>query len=522
MQKKVFVKKIFLLLILVLAYPILYKIYSTRVNAFGCFDDCFNYVAGYFVLKGKALYSEIFFNHQPLMAYISYFIQRITQPENIYELVLRHRQFVFLFGFLMNLLIVLRFNFAGLGFALFYEFSKFYVFGDRFLAEGLITYPLVYLAGLIIYKFQNKHIKNIEYLLAAIFLWFVLFLRLPFALAVIFMYALLLWKRRFRKIQIYSIIIASILIVITLSIFNIPEYFFNIYTVNTATILQSEVRSGNFFGIDIFKSFAYPFLIIWKGQWNIFRRLLIGVDIIFLISFFINLFSKKNLKLSLVILAILGLSNFRVVEPGDIFYGSFHMVVWYGIFIIITFLLVEMIYSKNKQIALILSLGCAVLFFYYVFFSVSFLHDKIDPHFDLITNYGNDMQVGEVVNKFSNPDDTLFLDGFDDLIYWQAKRLSPYKYSWYTSVMPQISKYAKARIDMFKNNPPDFYYGTCPDKKVKQWTMPKKYIKNYQQLYSLGKPTCLYIHKTKLPEITKEQWIKAKESLYELPESFSL
>src|SRR4030067_2879999 len=93
-------------------YAFLYKIYMPRVNAFGCFDDCNNFVAGYFLLKGKALFSQIFFNHNPLMAYLSMFVQLFTNPQNIYELILRHRQFLLLFGLFFNLLLIGRFGLA--------------------------------------------------------------------------------------------------------------------------------------------------------------------------------------------------------------------------------------------------------------------------------------------------------------------------------------------------------------------------------------------------------------------------
>src|SRR3989344_9397687 len=83
---------------LLVLYMFLYQLYIPRIAAFGCFDDCFNYMGGYFILNGKQLYSQIFFNHQPLMAYISYLIQLFTQPTNIFELLLRHRQFVLLFS----------------------------------------------------------------------------------------------------------------------------------------------------------------------------------------------------------------------------------------------------------------------------------------------------------------------------------------------------------------------------------------------------------------------------------------
>jgi hypothetical protein len=134
------------------------------------------------------------------------------------------------------------------------------------------------------------------------------------------------------------------------------------------------------------------------------------------------------------------------------------------------------------------------------------------------------LQEGEVIRALSSPGDTLFVDGSEDLIYWQAKVESPYKYSWYTSSMPLLDKYTDERIEMFKNDPPDFYreYGMCP--KAKDKIMPDAYrlpdfIKDeYVRLYS-DRPTCLFVKKNKIPEITAEQRKKAEDFLYHIPET---
>src|SRR3989338_8089796 len=109
------------LLLLIPIYAILYKIYIPRVNAFGCFDDCNNFMGGYFLLQGKAMFSEFFFNHQPFAAFLSYFVQLITHPQNIFELILRHRQFVMIFSLILNAFLIWRFKLPAFLFVLLYE-----------------------------------------------------------------------------------------------------------------------------------------------------------------------------------------------------------------------------------------------------------------------------------------------------------------------------------------------------------------------------------------------------------------
>ena len=178
--------------------------------------------------------------------------------------------------------------------------------------------------------------------------------------------------------------------------------------------------------------------------------------------------------------------------------------------------MIQKISSYKKVAGNCLSFFSIIFLAYIIVAPNSFVHDKIDPHTEFITNYGNYLQIGEVVRSLSNPNDSFFIDGFDELIYWQADRYSSFKYSWYTSVMPLIHKYSKARLDFLTYNPTDFYYGSCPKDTNSFRQMPDDIKKLYAQLYSSGKPTCLYIKKTKIPQINDKQWLRAKELLYEL------
>src|SRR6185369_14454113 len=180
---------------LIVLYFFLYKLLIPRINAFGCMDDCNNFLGGYFLLHGKQLFSQIFFNHAPFMAHISAFIQYVSRPENLHELILRHRQFVLLFGLVSEILLILRFGIVGLPFAVLYETTKFYLAGDRFLGEGLIVYPFVYLLGLLFTKLQKQKLFSLDYILASLCVWMVIFTREPYSIAILFMYLIFLWRK---------------------------------------------------------------------------------------------------------------------------------------------------------------------------------------------------------------------------------------------------------------------------------------------------------------------------------------
>lgn len=463
--------RFFLLSVLVfLIFFFLYKIYFSRLNAFGCFDDCFNIMAGYFLIKGKALYSQIFFNHQPLMVVISYLIQSVFQPVNIYELILRHRQVIFIYSFLFNLLIVWRFSLIGLGFIFIYEFSKFYLFGDRFLAEGIIIYPLVYVTGLVFYKRQQKKLFSFEYFLSAILIWFVIFMREPYIPLAILIYFFIIYGRRDYRPKVFSVAVLLILIISSLSRIPLKDYFFDVITVN-------QTYTNKVLSKEIFLSFFYPLYLFLGGEWNIFRHFLIVLDLVFLSSFFLLLRFPKERVLLVTVFILLGLANLRPLPAGSVFYAAYHLIVWYGLFV----------------------------------FSLLFLTLELKDRYR--QKNGHFLEVGEAIRVLSDPNDTLFLDGHVDLIYWQANKVSPYKYSWFVPAMGGWPKFMQAREEMFIRTPPDFYYS---HETLNFSDLPPEIKDDYQQFYSQGKPTKLFIRKAKIPQISKDKWKKAKEWSYEL------
>lgn len=501
-------------------YIILYKLLMPRVMAFGCFDDCFNFMGGYFIVKGKILYSEVFYNHQMLMAYISYGIQSVFHPTNIYELVLRHRQFVLVFGFLFDFLLIMRFGLPAVGFVLLYELSKFYLFGDRFLAEGLVVYPLVYTTGLLWQKLKDKVLSQLDYILASVFTWFVVFSREPYGPLAIMFFLFLLIGKPFAKRQI-ALVFFVIMCIVTIISQPISDYFFNVVTINRQVFFL-DIHGQSLNVARLFQAFFYPVMVFFDGTWNIFRWYLIGLSFVFLLSFGYYLFVLKKVKQAIIIVFLLGLSNLRAGPPGTVFYEAFHMIVWFGIFVFTTCILVYDLYqSKGKEFTSSLlgklgAVGLLGIFGFMILSPKSYIHEKPDPHFDLLSNYGKEMQVGEAVKGLAAPTDTLFLDGFDDLIYWQADISSPYRYSWYTSVMPQFDRYRVAREEMFRSSPPDFYYGSCPKGSITFRIMPEFAKKDYVRLLKDGKPSCLWVRIDKVSAIHDLQWRKVEEFRYTL------
>jgi hypothetical protein len=194
----------------------------------------------------------------------------------------------------------------------------------------------------------------------------------------------------------------------------------------------------------------------------------------------------------------------RIVEPGVIFYGAFHMIQWFGLFLMFTGLMLTNKHSTKTIIALTTILG--ITFIVYFFQPNTFLRHKADPQQDFVINYGLSYEVGEVIKVLSQPNHTVFIDHQDELnlVNWQTQRLSGYKYSWYPFVAPSFKPYQDARADMLKNYPPDFLYDTdaAPSSNI------------YTPTYKNGMDAHLYIKKKIFNQISEEQWKKAAEFGY--------
>lgn len=284
---------------------------------------------------------------------------------------------------------------------------------------------------------------------------------------------------------------------------------------NLLTVVRSEFHNTNFI-VQLLKSFFYPIMILFSTQpWNDFHIMLSAYVVI---GILLIIYTIKKIKPIMLIAALflLGLANLRFVPPNTLFYSAFHLLPWYVLFIVFLVLLVkEYIMKKQYLFFFVLLLPVTI-------FSVrpsSFFREHVSMHDEYLTNYGQLNAVANTIKALSSQNQTVFLDGADELIYWQADRLSSYKYTWYTSVMPKIPKYAEARIEMLNNNPPDFYYRFCSSIEIPDKSLSDNTKLLYQQLLENGKPSCLYIKKTVIPTITSSQWEQTKKYLYTLPKN---
>lgn len=476
-------KRLLLVLLLVPLWIFLRWVYRDRLGAFGCFDDCFNIMAGYFITTGKHLYSEIFFNHQPIPAYVSALIQLIYHPTSIYELIYRHRMVLIGFFAISDAILVLRFGFPAFAFALLFETTKGFLFGERFLAESMIVYPLVYVFGI----FWQKTVYRFEPIVVALATWFIVFSREPYVLLALFLFGMLMWQRK----SSVAIILFLFLSIITIASHDLSAYWWNVVTVNAQAVKEGLSWS----------TFFYPVAIFFGGQWNLFRWIEVVLSLLLLVALL-----RAGYKRAALVLTVLALSNIRPVEPGTIYYVAFHHLVYYAL------LIASLAYIGKRSYLVI-----APVILLAVLSPQSYLHEKVDRAGQFGIGYGHYIMQGEIIKRLARSTNTVFLEQWDDLIYWQANLPSAYTYSWYTSSMNAFPVYRSARDAMFQTNPPDFYYGQCgrvePGKKpdMTATSLPPFLWDKYIRLTQGGTPTCLFVKKDLAAQISDERWISVRD-----------
>ncbi|MCR4264209.1 MAG: hypothetical protein NUV98_05840 [Candidatus Roizmanbacteria bacterium] len=489
-----------------------------RIGAFGCFDDCHNFVTGYFMLKGRQIYSEIFYNHQMIMPFISYIIQAVTSPDSLYSLVQYHRIFVISFSFIASAGLILRFKWRGVLFSLLYEPVKFYYLGDRFLPEALIPYLLAYLLGIVWASVKSKKLMRTDAVLAGILTWLIVFLREPYAPTALLLFGSLLFFNRTSKTARLSVIIFTIFTAVTLLSVPVSDYLFTVGTVNQNTVFTMEASSNNLFGGGIATVLFYPFVILMHLPEALSGRWLYGLSVLYVLLAGWHVKTKKHILFLVVSFAALALAAIRYVPAGAVFYEAFHMLPWLGLFIMTVSLLVyEMFTSHTGKIRYLTPALLVSVWLFSIVNPKSYLYENIDTFREFTDGYAHYQRNGDVIKKLSQADDTVFVELWDDIMYWQTGLDSSYQYGLYTPLMAAFPRYTEVRNEMFAEYPPDFYYCSDGYTYESNQLIPEQYALEYIELIENNEPSCIFIHRSKLHEISEEQWKMSEDLGFTLP-----
>lgn len=472
-----------------------YFLYSV---SFAFVDEYDNVVAGYFMSKGYSLFSQIFHNRQFGMVFISYVLQVITKPESLYSLILVHRLSIIFFSFAFFLLLSVRFGIIGMVFSVLFEVLKFFLFGNLFLAESFIVYPVVYF--FLLYFDDKKEISLLEQIFIVVSFIFVVFMREVYIPLALFLFiALLVRYKKFNKSFLFIGLVVAISFLF--KFIDLKEYYYQLVKLNSLRLVPD---SKHFEGVNIISSLFYFIILLFKGPWNDFRIISVAYSLLFILSLIFLLLKNKE-KLALFMFIALSLAAIRTIEPGKPFYGTYRLIQFYAL--LISSILVSIIIFRRFKIKMgrPIEILLIAVFFFSVFNKSSFLFTKIDRNKEFNIAYNRYFVGGEVIKLLKKDNDKLFVDGYDSLLFYTSQAKPSFKYVFYYPVMINVKMYEKEKNEMFITNKPSFYFIDCISRSTAK--IPKIVEREYVQFsYDRTKgDTCLYISKEKAYTIDPEQ-----------------
>lgn len=478
-------------------------------QSFHFVDEDDHLVFAHFMNQKYKLYKDLSSNHQPLVYILSSLTQKITKPNTLFLLIRRGREAVFLYAFVLSLFLFSQFGLIFLIFALFFELTKFFLFGNLLLAESLAIYPLLYIIGMSFQiTFTDYKPKKWQSFVFGLANFLIVFNLLPLIPSLLFFNLLYLIKTKHYKPLFAGFLLPTFILFLFISPLDWfrETVFYNFkYVVSELSPVKNK--------LDYLRFFIFPFLFFFQQQsaFNQFIRLFSVLLILNFALLFVFNKRKKTLGGLLFLLLILTLNN-RVLKPEDAYYyRGFHLLPWYGGFIFFSLLTVKLIVQEIKKavrsLPLLVLIGggiCAFLNPQMPYFI------QIDKDREHNVNFLPYFLTGKAIKSISQPTDRLAVIPNESLLHWQAglkpatRQIVYYEWEYWVPLLRQQMD------EVFTNNPPEFIYADF--QRIGQASylplLNSTLEKNYWQATKKGIPQNLFIKKEKIKKISDEQWKK--------------
>lgn len=496
------IKKIFLLLlgtVLFISLDLFYKNHSLNPHFV---DEEDNMVLGKYLLEGDKIYGNLFSHHQPLAYVFSAGIQKITHPGSLFLLVKRHREAVMVWAGLWSLFLIIRFGWPLFLFSLVYEPTKINLFGNLFLSESIVVYPIIYLISRLL--LGKKEMFLWEWLLVGLAFSISFLLLSPLWPALIFLAVWFFLKYGLEKNSrsiILFVLGVLIIVALTLPFISLKDYWQEAFYLNFYYYIPG--TSKDYLLVTFVKALLSPLAVLmtWDKLTQSLKIIQLA-SIIFLTTSVI--LGKKGYSKSVVANFIfLGLMNFRYVQPGTQEYNGFHLLPWYAVIILLSVIglwNMKAVLKKFPGSFLVVFFTLTLIFF--VFQSAqSNLFPKRDMATDYYVNYSRQFDFGEAVRLMKNPDETLMVVPDDWLIYWQADIKHAHKMVNYYAWMSNVPEIKQSLDNLFNQSPPTYFYCDC---KFGYFGL-ENYFYLYRPLERDGQQTKLLVLTSKLKNLTDSQ-----------------
>lgn len=477
-------------------------VYLRETSAFRFFDEENNIVAGYFMSTGKLLYRDIFMNHNPLPILLSAIIQRIFVIQTLFELVKYHRLFMICFALAANTILLVRFRQKAFVFIFVYEFIKFYLAGQMFLAEGMIAYAFAYLIlTLTEARLQNKKIGTFDLIFSTALFVFIVLSREPYVPVACVLFGLVLYFSHSRRLSMWCGIAATCIIVLFMVQFDMSEFYKQVILLNQS-LAKGDLKDQNnaqlFSGLSQIYQYVLVGIQLDKPVYIILGAM--SITLIFLTYRITRVFTaRKRILFVLLVLSVLFLAGIRNYKAGSEWYGMYRSIPY--IAIVLSFIS-GVVSVRFATVAMIFVLGILLIH------PRSHLREKRINADEYYIQYSRSNQSAQVINllcsKYPLPC-TLHIDDIDVYPYWITKKPPVYRYTFYYPVNKAYLDYKQIREQELVRNPPVIYYdGSCM---VDPTYLPQSLIPSFIFLTQISTETkkekqdCIAVHRKLLPYI---------------------
>lgn len=480
-------------------------------QSFHFVDEEDHMVFGFFINQGKKLYRDLSSNHQPVVYLFSAGIQKISRPSNLFLLIKRNREGVFLYSFVWSLLLFSMFGPIFLLFSLFFELTKFFIFGNLILAESLVVYPLLFILGqifrVLFYSYKPKKWESFVFGLAN---FLIVFNVLPLIPSLIILNLIYLIKVKEFKRTLVGFFIPTLV----LFIFAPPFDWFRetvFYNLKYAIPAISNIKTGN----DYLTLALFPVLSFFKGDSSILRSYIQLFSLILIMGtlFFTVSLRKKEKKKKIIfyllLLTTIFLLNNRVLIPGKMYYQGFHLLPWYGAVIFFGLLTIEFIIKNNKGWQRFIPLLILIIGGAWLLLSPDMVYrTKIDKDREHNINYYPYYLTGKAIKSISTLNDKLAVFPHESLLHWQSGLNPTTRQILYYDWEYHVPRLRREMEENFNHNSPEFiYWNTKQVGPASYLPFMEPILENdYYQAIRLGVAQPLYIKKSKIRLIPDQQW----------------
>ncbi len=499
-KKRLLINSVLLLVLFGLSFWLTSK-YS---QSYHFVDEDEHFVIGNYINQGYRIYTDLSANHQPLIYLYGALVQKIAHPQTLFSLFKSARMSVLMWSVIGAIWLVSQFGFIMLPFILFYETTKVFLFGNLFLSESFVIYPLIYvLAECFKLTFSHYRPKKWQVIIYGLANFLIVFNLLPLIPVLVFINLWYFRKINYKKVFILSLIIPTLLLFLLikpLDYFRETIYYNWKYTIPFLSPAKTQYL----------RLLIFPFVSFFVAKNSIINQWIILFSLVFIGSLFILVFNKKYRLLGgvLIFYILIALVNNRNTVPGEMFYNGFHLLPWYAAFIVFNLLIIKLLVSKKLKFKFtpifILLIGST-----YLMLSMHMPYfEPVDPLKEHNTNFLPYYLIELGIKTIVKEGDRLMVLPDETLVYWNSGVKPATRQIIYHSWEYQVPLLRDDMNRVLTTNPPEFIYANfdrIANSNYRQIIDPILKTQ-YWQVNVNGVAQNLHIKRTKIKSISESEW----------------